>query len=373
MYLKHHFVPDTKYVFATQTLQKDGGKKKALTFQHSWLQRYKWLVYSPSQKGGFCKYCVLFPPASSCIKTGVLVSQPMQKFNKATGKGGYLETHDQLSYHRDAVVRSLSLCHNMEQPESSLPYKISTMNKEMYEKNYSILKNVVRSVIFCGKQNVPLRGHRDNSTSTAPNKGNFLALLQLMSENDVVLKEHLEQGKKNARCTSKTIQNEIISIIGDYIRGQTTKSLQDSKNTFSIIADEVTGEHDNREVLSICFRYVDAEKINEVFFDFVELTRTTGAHIAAAILNSLQQNNIDVKMCRGQSYDGASAMSSERIGVQANIKAASPLALYTHCKSHILNLSIASACKIAQIKNMMDIVNEVFKFFSQFPKTTTIF
>ena len=94
---------------------------------------------------------MLFPPASSCIKTGVFVSQPMQKFNKATGKGGYLETHDQLGYHRDAVVRSLSLCHNMEQPESSLPYKISTMNKEMYEKNYSILKNVVRSVMFlCG-------------------------------------------------------------------------------------------------------------------------------------------------------------------------------------------------------------------------------
>ena len=60
---------------------------------------------------------MLFPPASSYIKTGVLVSQPMQKFKKATGKGGYLETHEQLSYHRDAIVRSLSLCQNMEQPE----------------------------------------------------------------------------------------------------------------------------------------------------------------------------------------------------------------------------------------------------------------
>ena len=110
----------------------------------------------------------------------------MQKFKKATEKCGYLETHEQLSYHRDAVVRSLSFCQNMEQPETSLPYKISTMNKEMYEKNYSVLKNVVRSVIFCGKQNVPLRGHRDDSTSTTPNKGNFLALLQLMAENDVV-------------------------------------------------------------------------------------------------------------------------------------------------------------------------------------------
>ena len=52
-------------------------------------------------------------------------------------------------------------------------------------------------------------------------------------------------------------------------------------------------------------------------------------------MHSLQQNNIDIKMCRGRSYDG------ERIGVQAKIKDASPLA--THCRSHVLNLSIASA------------------------------
>ena len=91
-------------------------------------------------------------------------------------------------------------------------------------------------------------------------------------------------------------------------------------------------------------------------------------HILWYIMHSLQQNNKDIKMCRGQSYDGASAMSSERIGVQAKIKGASPLALYTHCRSHVLNLSIASACKIAQIKYMIDIVNEVFKFFNNSPK-----
>ena len=79
----------------------------------------------------------------------------MQKFKKATGKCGYLETQEQLSLHRDAVVRRLSLCQNMEQPETSLQYKISKMNF----KNYNVLKNVVRSVIFFGKQNVPLRGH----------------------------------------------------------------------------------------------------------------------------------------------------------------------------------------------------------------------
>ena len=141
-----------------------------------------------------------------------------------------------------------------------------------------------------------------------------------MAETDTVLKDHLEQGKRNAKCTSKTTQNEIISIIADYIREHTTKSLQLSTSVFSIIADEVIGKYDNKEILSICVRFIEGENISEVFLDFVELIRTTGTHIAEAIMLSLAQNKVDILKCRGQAYDGAAAMSSERVGVQARIK-----------------------------------------------------
>ena len=110
-----------------------------LTFQNSWLEQYKWLVYSPSEQGGFCKYCALFPPTTSQIKTGVLVSIPMKKFNKATGKCGYLVMHEHLEYHQDAVVRNVSLRENLEHPESSLSYKISSLNKKLYDNNFCIL------------------------------------------------------------------------------------------------------------------------------------------------------------------------------------------------------------------------------------------
>ena len=76
----------------------------------------------------------------------------MKKFNKATGKCSYLVMHEQLEYHKVAVVRSMSLCESLEQPESSL---ISNLNKELYDKNLCILKSIVKAIIFCGKQNVP--------------------------------------------------------------------------------------------------------------------------------------------------------------------------------------------------------------------------
>ena len=80
-----------------------------------------------------------------------------------------------------------------------------------------------------------------------------------MAETDTVLKSHLEQGKQNAKCTSKTAQNEIISIIADFIQGHTTKSLQLSTSVFSIIADEVTGKYDNKEKLSVCVRFIEGK------------------------------------------------------------------------------------------------------------------
>jgi len=45
----------------------------------------------------------------------------------------------------------------------------------------------------------------------------------------------------------------------------------------------------------------------------------------------------------GQGYDGAASMSSERVGLQARIRAEAPLAVYVHCSGHSLNLVIALA------------------------------
>ena len=42
-------------------------------------------------------------------------------------------------------------------------------------------------------------------------------------------------------------------------------------------------------------------------------------------------------------------MSSERIGLQAMIKQHSPLAVYTHCAGHCLNLVISHSCSIPMI------------------------
>ena len=102
--------------------------------------------------------------------------------------------------------------------------------------------------------------------------------------------------------------------------------------------------------------------------DYVHLERTTGKAIADAIVKSLHDMGFDIENLRGQGYDGASAMSSSIQGVNGRIREIAPLALYSHCKSHVLNLSIASSCKQMNIRNMISFLNEVYLFFANSPK-----
>lgn len=149
--------------------------------------------------------------------------------------------------------------------------------------------------------------------------------------------------------------------------------IQKENAIFSIIGDEVTDKYANQEVLSVCLRFLDlsndsSPQMKEVFFDFVNLHWTTGEAIANAIMLSLARNNIDIAKARGQAYDGAAAMSSEACGVQGRIKRVAPLALYTHCNSHVLHISIASACKLPAVRNMIGTINETYLFYHYSPK-----
>ena len=64
----------------------------------------------------------------------------------------------------------------------------------------------------------------------------------------------------------------------------------------------------------------------------------------------------------GHAYDGAAVMSSEIAGVQANIKEVAPLAIYTHCYSHCLNLSVAATCTVQEVRNLIGLINRAYYF-----------
>ena len=267
------------------------------------------------------------------------VTQPFTAYKKALGKNSSLLKHHNSEHHKNAKVQYQTTMTSSEKPSSTLPYRLNKQNQDIYDRNVKILESIVYAVILCGKQNISLRGHRDDATSDASNKGNFLAILQLLAKHDDLLSSHIQSAKRNASYTSKTIQNEVIQIVGNHIISKILGGLQ-GRGFYSIIADEVTDKFTKKEVLVLCLRFLDTRErpaaIKEEFIDFANIGKTTGEAIANKPLEIIQRIGIPIENIRGQAYDGASAMASEKVGCQGRIKSVNKLAVYTHCRSHVL-------------------------------------
>jgi hypothetical protein len=89
----------------------------------------------------------------------------------------------------------------------SIESVLDTKYNEMVERNRGVLVRIVDAIVLCGKQNLPLRGHRDEE-----GKGNFIALLHHQAKIDALLKIHLDNRDPNTKYSSPTIQNELIDL-----------------------------------------------------------------------------------------------------------------------------------------------------------------
>ena len=69
-----------------------------------------------------------------------------------------------------------------------------------------------------------------------------------------------------------------------------------------------------------------------------------GEHLATEILAALESCGVPLEYCAGQAYDGASNMSGVSSGCAQHITSINPKVVYTHCKSHLLNLALVKAC-----------------------------
>ena len=255
------------------------------------------------------------------------------------------------------------------EPERTVAAQLDLRRQETIAKNRELLKSISKTVYLCGRQGVALRSHRDDSTADPDaNHGNFLELLRFRSDGgDQILSSHFESHCRNASYSSKTIQNQLITIIGDQIRNSIIDEVKLAR-FYSILADEVS-DAAGLEQVTLVLRFIDhKQQIREEFVDFLEVERITGTVLADAILKAIQSYGLNICDCRGQGYDGASNMSSAARGVQGIIFQSSPNATYVHCNCHILNLAVVKACSLAPIRNMAGSVSETAKFFNYSPK-----
>ena len=355
--LTSHYRPERNFVFP-KTFSDGCGR----SFQEKWLDKYPWLVYSKHLDGGFCKFCSLFARKRNTL--GVLVNKPFRRWVKVNK---IVDNHASHKYHTDAVEAALAFKQSVDQPQFNVDVRLNVELVNTIQENRHILKCCAQCILYCGRQCIALRGDTEK-LSQPGNPGNFLSMLKVLANYDAILKRHLEKPRqRHATYISPRIQNEIIDIIGKHIIQKSILEKIQQARFFSVMVDEVTSH--NTEVMPLCIRFVDADKcIREEFIQFSTLARVTGKSIAAQICSDLRSLELNIENIRGQGYDGAANMSSDRTGVQAHIRKESPLAVYTHCTGHCLNLVISHSSTIPVIRAALDKMKTCCLYFLNSPK-----
>jgi len=95
--------------------------------------------------------------------------------------------------------------------------------------------------------------------------------------------------------------------------------------------------------LSLCIRYVLKGEVQERFLKMIEVKSSTGIEQYLLVKENLDSLSIDLKNLVSESFDGASNMSGQYSGLQAQLKKDSPSSIFTHCHAHVLNLIIGDA------------------------------
>jgi len=385
--LDDHWYPPENYIFPCNEQIRGGKvKKRSPSFMH--LKKFHWLVVSDIANGLFCKYCFIFAPSSSsnnCLQN--LVIKPLLKFSKLTGKDGILSVHNDNKYHINAVIAGKDFLKNYSSPKNQVINQISTQRFEQIKENRERLRPIIETLIFCGQQNIPLRGHKDDGklidtdnseSSPTSNEGNFRELLRLrIRSGDVNLKKHLENTSSRATYIGKNIQNELLDCIGSVIKSQILKNVQKA-GVYSIMFDETT-DISCVEQLSLTLRYVINNEVHEDFVCFVDAyrsirstdisgsgeTKLTGQALGHIVLDILVKNlALDLKCCVGVATDGCAVMVSEDYGAVTTIKKECSIAVYCPCFNHALNNSLAQTSKIVPIRNTIGTLKEIIAFFN---------
>lgn len=134
------------------------GKKTSCNF--SWFKNYEWLVYSPMNDSVYCLHCLMFPNIS--IKGTNLVSTGIKFWRSATSK---LKSHNDSTGHKQSTLQFEGFITTRKNPEKAINRKLNKQEALLIRNNRDKMLPMIMCVEYLGKQNIALRGHRDDSAN----------------------------------------------------------------------------------------------------------------------------------------------------------------------------------------------------------------
>ncbi|XP_067136484.1 zinc finger MYM-type protein 1-like [Centruroides vittatus] len=222
------------------------------------------------------------------------------------GTNDWKNVHKKLSEHENSSDHINSILIFI--TRSKITGRIDTeLEKQIInEKKYwrEVLKRVVATIKFISSYSLAFRGK--NEVFFSENNGNYIGALEYLSEFDPFLREHEKYancGTGTIKYLSSTICDEFISIISKDLQLTIVNEIKEAKFYYLII--DSTPDISHVDQLTVIIRYVLPSGIKKRFLGFLPIFSHTGEKLEKVILEFLNNIDLDITNCRGQSYDNA--------------------------------------------------------------------
>lgn len=366
--VKKQILFDGRPTIELETLNKVNGQKIGVgsrSFKVSWYDSHKWLCGSYYKQRLFCWPCLLIGNVKNVwVKDGYYDLKNLSRS---------IKLHEMSTNHINNFMGVVRLEKNKSTIVDAL-HEGARLNKTIYNenvrKNRLILLQIIEVVLLLGKQELAYRGHNESSTSL--NQGNFREIFNLLIKRNDELLSHYNKISSVFTGQSKTIQNEVIQCVYEYVMDVINSEISDT-SFIAVISDDTTDIVEKSQC-AITLRYVKTSgELKERFLGFYDVSSSKTAESLYNLITSvLQPYNYKSKLV-AQCYDGASVMAGHVNGLQNKIRTDAPYALFTHCCAHRLNLVLqqGSYC-VSQCRIFFCTLLGVSVFFKKSPKRTYV-
>lgn len=317
-----------------------------------------WLCFSPSKGCVYCFTCRLMSLETEKSESSLLSCTGFCDWKHSHER---LRNHEQSAGHLKATVAFNRRLKAIGRVDIELTQQVEHL--EQYWR--SVLKRVISVIHFIAERGLAFRG--DNELVGSPRNGNFLGILELISQYDDFLAQHIKteanRGKGHTNFLSSTIMEEVISIMGEQLLREIISRVKKSKY-YSISLDS-TPDAAHIDQLTLVLRYMKKDSPVERFVTFMANKGHGAEDMFNALREFLNTYDLDLGNCRGQSYDNASAMSGRYNGLQAKVREKNNLASWIPCTAHSLNLVGKNAVECcSSAVHFFDFLEKLFVFFT---------
>ncbi|XP_041638517.1 zinc finger MYM-type protein 1 [Cheilinus undulatus] len=263
-----------------------GGAQR--NFQASWYSHHTWIEYSQCKDAVYCYACRNFVlPNTDSVFTS---DRGYKNGKKAMLKDRGFASHAKCEAHINVMLAW--------KKQVIFDVLIVTRAQKKTEENRDYIKSVAEVLLSTATLNITQRGHKE--TVDSGNKGNFVAILEVLGNHDLVMKKKLKT--VNAKYTSNQSENELLDTLAEMVRSTIISEVKESQ-VFALMTDE-TKDAKKKEQISLVLRYYYRGTVKGSFLHFKAAEHLNAAGLANKIIHILEKYGLEYRdNLGGQVYD----------------------------------------------------------------------